>query len=191
VRSSTTSLAGDSGGQYNSYEAICTDGGGSAVHVVLKVGAGFDAYLDLSACATGEGDVILGDNLASAWQLREAATAYLTAVTTNSAERISFGKLLALGNGGFSSPAALSGNATLDHTSAHFQRFDAGASNRDVTLPAIASGLWFCISNVGGSNNIVVKNAGGSTIVTLAPSRQAWVVSDAAVWQAQGIVTIA
>lgn len=48
------------------------------------------AFIDLTAAATGEADVILADNLASAFQLREAATAYLTVVTTNDAEAVQF-----------------------------------------------------------------------------------------------------
>lgn len=83
----TTSLAGDSGGTYAVFAARApTDGGGSATHVGYQQASGHDAFADLSAVATGEGDVLLGDNLAEAFQLREGATKYLTARTTNNDE---------------------------------------------------------------------------------------------------------
>jgi hypothetical protein len=55
----------------------------------VKPVAGGTAVLDLSACATGEGDVLVADNLASAFAIREAATDYLVVCSTNSAESIS------------------------------------------------------------------------------------------------------
>jgi hypothetical protein len=92
IKVSLTSLAGDSGGTYNDVELNCTDGGGSAVHQAIKLGAGFDVALDASACATGEADVVMGDNLASAFQFREGANIYLTLVTTNGAEAVRIDK---------------------------------------------------------------------------------------------------
>jgi hypothetical protein len=52
--------------------------------------------LDLTACATGEGVVAVADNLAAALVISEAATPYLTVVTTNAAERVKLGKPLAV-----------------------------------------------------------------------------------------------
>lgn len=76
--------------------------------------------------------------------------------------------------------ATLSGNRTLDGTSAHFQNLAASGADRNVNLPALGSrgaGQWFCIRNAGVSNNIVVKNSGGTTQITLAPGDWAWIVS--------------
>jgi hypothetical protein len=50
--------------------------------------AGGSAFINLSAVATGEGDIIIADNLASALEIREAANIYATIVTTNSSEAI-------------------------------------------------------------------------------------------------------
>jgi len=94
---STTSLAGDSGGVYNDLRFEVTDGGGSAVHNAMYVAAGFDALMDLSTCATGEADIVLADNLASALMLREAANIYATLTTTDAAEVLSFNAGLVLG----------------------------------------------------------------------------------------------
>lgn len=60
----------------------------------LSVTAGMSAWVDLSAAATGEADIIVGDNLADAFTIREGATAYLTFVTTNSGEKIQVFKTL-------------------------------------------------------------------------------------------------
>lgn len=108
VQAKTTSLAGDSGGEYVSFLAAApTDGGGSAVHYALQLGAGYDALADLSACASGEADLILGDNLAVALQVREAANSYLTFVTTNGAEAVQVDKELLLPNDGISAGIAV------------------------------------------------------------------------------------
>jgi len=53
---------------------------------------GGSAFLDLTSAATGEGDVILADNLASALMVRESTTAYQTFVTTNNSERVQSNK---------------------------------------------------------------------------------------------------
>lgn len=89
VQAKTTSLAGDAGGTYADFSAVApTDGGGTNTHVALLVGAGHDVLIDASAAATGETDIVIGDNLASAFEIREAANVYLRAVTTNSSEAL-------------------------------------------------------------------------------------------------------
>lgn len=98
-KGATTSLATDSGGSYVTFLAAApTDGGGSATHIAMQVGAGYDVLIDASSALTGEADVLLGDNLASAWQFREAANAYITIVTTNGSEAVQVHKLLNLDN---------------------------------------------------------------------------------------------
>lgn len=56
--------------------------------------AGGTAVIDLSACATGEGDVVLADNLAEALTVREGSNTYLNFVTTNGSEKVQVGKTL-------------------------------------------------------------------------------------------------
>ncbi len=82
--STLTSLAGDLNSVvYADYFAAApTDGGGTVLHVGYKVAAGHDAAFDLSSCATGEGDTILGANLASAYSLRTSALDFLVVSTT-------------------------------------------------------------------------------------------------------------
>jgi hypothetical protein len=61
----------------------------------LKWDAGTYTYLlDASAMTTGQADVIIGDNLAEALVVRESTNAYLTFVTTNSAEAVKIHKTI-------------------------------------------------------------------------------------------------
>ncbi|MBP7568771.1 MAG: hypothetical protein KBA95_01810 [Acidobacteria bacterium] len=61
-----------------------------------------------------------------------------------------------------------SGNITLLAASKKYQFVDCDGSDRDVTLPAGSSGLWFMIGNVGAANTITVKDAGGTPVTTVA-----------------------
>lgn len=56
--------------------------------------AGGSAVLDCSAAATGESDVVVGDNLADAFSFRESTNLYLTLVTTNGSEKVQIHKSL-------------------------------------------------------------------------------------------------
>jgi hypothetical protein len=82
------------------------------------------------------------------------------------------------------SPAALAGDLALTDASADYQLLDAGAANRNVTLwtPAAGRTPARILKNKGLANNLVVKNAGGDTLVTLAPSDLASVVWDGTAW---------
>lgn len=99
LKAATTSLAGD----LNSVVyadircAAPTDGGGTVVHAAVVVEAGHDVALDLSACATGEADIVVGDNLAVALQIREGANNIMQVATTNSAELVTWGYPFAFG----------------------------------------------------------------------------------------------
>lgn len=88
-------VAVEAAGDASTVESLTVDGGSAAA---ITVEAGFSSALDLSAMATGEGDILLGDNLASALQVREGANPYLTLITTNSAERVALNKTLRLVN---------------------------------------------------------------------------------------------
>lgn len=52
----------------------------------IKPAAGGAAFIDLTDCATGEGDILLADNLAEAMQTRQGTKKYTTHVTTNDKE---------------------------------------------------------------------------------------------------------
>lgn len=87
VKSSVTSLTGStSGTDHSAFYAACTVGAAGADHFALKQGAGFDATIDASGCATTEAAIQIPDNVAAAFEIREAATSYLTVVSTDSAE---------------------------------------------------------------------------------------------------------
>lgn len=94
VKGTVIGTSGDSGGSLYAFEASVTKNSGSTTAAALKVGAGFDSILDLSAQATGESDIVVADNLASALQIRESSNAYLTIVTTNSSEAVKVDKTL-------------------------------------------------------------------------------------------------
>ena len=86
--------------------------------------------------------------------------------------------------------ASLTDHVTLAVlTSARVQRLNPGAGHRNVTLPAVAyTGLDYVIVNTGSGNNLVVKNAGGDTIVTVGRDQTGFVWSDGAAWY--GVTTI-
>lgn len=192
VKATTTSLAGDSGGVYSAfYAAAPTDGGGSAVHNAILVGAGHDALIDVSAAATGEADIVVGDNLALALQVRQSTNAYLDVVTTNDAERLNAQKIvcfpavttidmadaahaLVLGTAG-AGETKLLGNIVF---------CDANSSGtEDLTLPTTAScdGMMLFIANTGGES-IVVKNTAAGTVVTIPTTKNAWLACDGTTW---------
>ena len=87
---------------------------------------------------------------------------------------------------GVDTPAALADNVTLVlGTSARFQQLDPGGSHRNVTLPAVTNnaGLDYVIVNkADAAENLVVKNAGGSTIITINQAEVGWVFTDGTSW---------
>lgn len=95
-----TGRAGDtSGGTYEAIRAAFVRAGGSAVAIFAKVTAGFSHLIDLTEIATGEGDVVVKDNLADAFGIREAANYYLKVVTTTGAQLLEFAKPVKLTGG--------------------------------------------------------------------------------------------
>lgn len=88
----------------------------------------------------------------------------------------------------------LTGNLVLASDDPQFQRIDPGGSARDVTLPAegASEGLFFWILNTANAaENLVVKDDGGSTVVTISQNEAAVVVCDGSGWDHMGIITIA
>jgi len=93
VRVTMTSLAGDLNNvEYNNVDLLVTDGGGAVNHNALNFGAGFDSIMDLTACLTGEADIVVGAGLAEALTFSDAGGTFLTIDTTvdeiNSAYRL-------------------------------------------------------------------------------------------------------
>jgi len=179
LKVAATSLAGDSGGTYNDLELTLTDGGGSATHQAIKVGAGFDTLLDLSACATGEADIVLKDNLASAAQFRESTNAYITLVTTNSSEAVKIDQDLDLNADldmdGATAAIDLSGVISIDAVGASNLTIDSGNLTIETTTSGILdlnaagnftldAGGTVSIDGVGASN--LTADSGQLTIQT-------------------------
>ncbi len=90
--------------------------------------------------------------------------------------------------------ATLTGNDTLTVTSTYYQKLDPGGSARDVTLPAVAdsTNLDFMIVNAAdAAENLVVKNAGGSTIGTINQNEAGIFSCDGSSWVLINVMTIA
>lgn len=78
-----------------------------------------------------------------------------------------------------------SGNITLYADSKRVQRIDCNGSGRNVTLPDVARCLgyeFFIVNTSSTAVSIVVKNAGASTIVTVAQNEAGYVWSDGTTW---------
>jgi len=158
----------------------------------IKPASGGSAFIDLSAVATGEGDVVLKDNLADAMTIREATNAYLTVTTTNDAERVSLGKLLAMPvttvNMNDAAHALVLGTAGAGETKLTGNLVvcdpNSGGASEDLTLPAEASmtGVMLMIVNSGGEG-IVVKDDGAGTVVTLDTAQHGLVFCDGTTWR--------
>lgn len=90
--------------------------------------------------------------------------------------------------------ATLTGNITLDDTYPNVLKLDPGGSARDVTLPAVATSkyrTYDVINAADAAENLVVKNAGGSTIVTINQNERAVVWCDGSAWNLLYVATIA
>jgi hypothetical protein len=82
------------------------------------------------------------------------------------------------------SRAVLTGDAVLGRNDATYQFFDAGAANRNVTLPAAEKWLAFVVKNFGAANNIVVKDAAATVLATLTQADPVCtVIYDGTEWQ--------
>lgn len=81
--------------------------------------------------------------------------------------------------------ATLEGALTLDDSYPNNLRLDPGGAHRDITLPAVATneGVEFHIVNAAdNAENLVVKNAGGDTIVTINQNETARVYCNGTAW---------
>lgn len=81
--------------------------------------------------------------------------------------------------------ATLAAGLTLDDTYPNNLRLDPGGAHRDITLPAVATseGVEFHIVNAAdAAENLVVKNVGGDTIVTINQNDSARVYCTDSAW---------
>jgi hypothetical protein len=77
----------------------------------------------------------------------------------------------------------LTGNLTFVSTDTTYHTANPNGTNRDVNLPATpATGLPYYIKNVGVAGDLVVKDSGGATVITLASDDSANVVYDGTSW---------
>lgn len=173
----TTSLAGDSGGTYSDLRlAAPTDGGGSATHNAITVEAGHDALIDASAAATGQNDIVVPDNVASALEIREGSTTYLTVQTTNNAEAVVLGRRVVSNVTTVTMAASphslVYGTATGDQTQVVGNSFivSAGGASRVLRLPPTADSANFELRVYnGGSDAFEIASSTGTTIVASVP----------------------
>ncbi len=80
----------------------------------------------------------------------------------------------------------LTGNVTLEVTDASHQLLDPGAASRDVTLPDATeddAGIAFAFKNKSATYNLVIKDFGGDTIITIGPELSATLIFDGTEWE--------
>jgi hypothetical protein len=157
-----------SGGTYAALDAVATPNGGSGLFTVIRADAGWSSFADLSSMATGEADVIMGDNLASAFEFREGTNTYLKFVTTNSSESIAAEQRLTTTDGVASGTVRVIGGRaqTIIADVTHVDPAGAGDAAETViqtyTIPA---------NTIKASTNIFVDFAGictvGATVETV------------------------
>lgn len=162
VKAAVTSLSGDTSGvDYYAFEAAVTAGEANADHFAFKVGAGFDAVMDLSSCATGEADVVVADNLASAFEIRESTNTMFKVVTSNSAEHVEATGLRNVQ----STAVAITGTTvlTLKDSGGVFTVSQGGAYDIDLPSPTSGAGCRYLFQLVGPANNdVTITVAGGA-----------------------------
>lgn len=142
--------------------------------------------------ATGDAGITLKDNLASAWDVKEAANVYQRFVTTNDGERVQFGKLVTLPiqtidmadvQKALVFPTAGAGEVQL---TGQILLVDANSSaSEDLLLPpeASSSGLMLIIANTGGEDINVKEDSDTTLICTISTTETAIVVCDGTTWR--------
>lgn len=91
---------------------------------------------------------------------------------------------LCIAEGGGVNQEVLAGTKTLVVTDAQFQRLDPDGVNRNVVLPALKAGLWYRISNYGGTlgETLTVQNPTPATVRVLEAGESGFFVSTGAAW---------
>ena len=157
----------------------------------------------ISKCIAG-GTVTIGDRIsidASGRGVTAVSDAGVGVALTAAASTETFTILLddgssrsgALHFGSFNTEV-LAANKTLALTDVTYQRLDPGGSARDVTLTAEASSVgrvFHILNTADAAENLVVKDDGAATIVTISQNEAAVLVCDGTAWTHMGIQTIA
>lgn len=76
-----------------------------------------------------------------------------------------------------------SATITLTVTSSAYQFVDCDGADRNIDLPTPATGTGFVIKNVGSANTLTVRDAGASTVTTLAADESCVVIYDGVAWE--------
>lgn len=66
---------------------------------------------------------------------------------------------------------------------AQYQLLNGSTSDYDVSFPAGVPDLSYLIKNIGATNNLIIKDNGGSTLTTLNPGQILWAIYDGTEWQ--------
>ena len=175
--------------------AVSSAGAMTQVGALTPV-AGGTAIIDASACATGEADVVIADNLADAFTIRNQSTPLFTFRTTNNDDRVTMNAgvlfepaqtidmadathALVLGAAATAGQTRLTCNLLLVDP-------NSGGASEILKLPALVAGEAYrlTIFNVGGESIVVQTSAGGSVGggVTIAPDGYAFVGTDGTGW---------
>lgn len=77
----------------------------------------------------------------------------------------------------------LAGNLTIPSSGPALYFLDPNGSDRTITLPALRRGAVHAITNIGAANDLIVKNAAGTTIVTLNNVQGALFICSGAEWK--------
>jgi hypothetical protein len=120
--------------------------------------AGGTSVLDLSGIATGEGDVIVKDNLASAFEIREGSSVYVRVVTTDSGEAVQVTGLRCLST----TAAAITTTRTLTSADSGGCFSIAKTGAYAITLPTPAQGMRFKFLVLDTGANIVTISDGAA-----------------------------
>jgi hypothetical protein len=151
-----------------------------------------------SGIATGDAGVTLKDNLANAWDFKEATNAYLTFTTTNDAERVTLGKLLSLpvqtidmADAQVALVYGTAGAGQVKLTGSILYVDANSGTNEDLLLPAEATstGVVLIIVNTGGEDIIVKEDGDSTTICTVSTTECAVVVCNGTAWRG-GVITV-
>lgn len=162
VAAINTSRAGDSGGTYVDFLARApVDGGGAVTHTAFKVEAGHDRLLDISAAATGDSGIYIGDNLANALQIREGANSYLRFVTTDNAEAIERGVPMHPGSANVDriTDPGDAGNIPVTRSGCVPLTVGGGAETRLIAAPTFIGQRIMVVIDVIGAGTVAVTSA--------------------------------
>ena len=165
VKAGITSLNGSTAGvDHVAFAGACTAGDADSDHIFLRQGANFSHTLDLRAIATGEGIVILKDNLASAFEVKEGSNSYIKVITTDASEAVQVRSLQTMSV----TAAAITGATTLTLADAGGCFTIAQTSAYDIALPDPTSGAgctYTFVVSTAGAFNVTISTTGASTFI--------------------------